>query len=74
MKVEKKITRHGHDREAELEYYREAQVCPECGNSGLLKVVGIISIDFKSAMKYSCRECGCKWVVMPYHKKSKAEA
>lgn len=73
MKVEKKITRHGHDREAELEYYREAQVCPECGRSTSNKTPVMCNAGLVK-VKYLCRKCGCRWEVEPYHKECKAEA
>lgn len=72
----KKITRHGYDREAEMEYYSEAQVCPECRNSASDEIPVTVVVDNAGLvkMKYLCLKCGCEWEVEPYHEERKVEA
>lgn len=65
MKVEKKITRQSYDYATERAYYREAQVCPNCGNKGDEgdMIIGVVQ---ESVLQYTCAKCGCQWEVEFY--------
>lgn len=76
MKVEKKITRHSYDYAAERMYYREARICPNCGNGTASDVTQYTrSVFFRPHKVYTCKKCGCEWKVKLYRaKKTQLEA
>lgn len=79
MKVEKKIIRQSYDYNKEKEYYKEARVCPNCGNNQeelhgseyiMAKSTGHITIcelgTEDGNRVYECTKCGCQWKVKSY--------
>lgn len=76
MKAEKKITRQSYDYAAERAYYREARICPNCGNGTASDVTQYTRSGlFRARKVYTCKKCGCKWKVKLYHeKKARSEA
>lgn len=76
MKLKKKIIRQSYDYKAEKDYYKEAAVCPNCGNSkrflptadetgNLLSIVEH-RLHASTDIEYECKKCGCCWRVRGY--------
>lgn len=78
MKLKKKITRQCFDYKAEKDYYREARVCPNCGNRQELSSVEYIKAMCNNKVTitenrlwgggygYECKRCGCQWEVSTF--------
>ena len=78
MKLKKKITRQSFDYTTEKDYYREAKVCPNCGNREDLSFKEYIKATCNNEVTiierrlwgggygYECKHCGCQWEVKSF--------
>ena len=79
MKLKKKITRDSYNYSNEEAYYREAKVCPHCGNreefsssadeimaAARGKLTIIVGRFMDGSHGYECKKCGCQWEVKKY--------
>lgn len=78
MKLKKKIIRQSFDYKAEKDYYREAKVCPNCGNREELSNIEYIKAMARNQLSivesrfadggygYECKHCGCQWEVKSF--------
>lgn len=79
MKLKKRIRRQSFDYKAESDYYKEAAVCPNCGNreefKSLKKYLKAVCNNERSIIElrlmdggrsYTCKKCGCQWDVAEF--------